>query len=237
MSTLTNTLAKLSEASPSSRRRLAEACRHVEEETQWRRVRTHLAKGDQAAEKAEQHYIAAALTLKALKEAHKRTWEEWEAKVKEKAGMGAPRASEIMQLADGRKTLEGLRTSEAERKRLQRERKKISSGRPEETAPKRKRTTGAMTGTPITRAACMAAPEPEPEPPTDPADIIEQCVAHVVARIQIALGNLSDDEDSRAVLFERIRSALDTLAPPSAPVRAEERAKGERVEQPELRRQ
>ena len=53
--------------------------------------------------------------------------------------------------------------------------------------------------------------EPEPEPPTDPADIIDECVAGIEARIQIALGNLSDDEDFRAVLFERIRSALDKL--------------------------
>src|SRR5262249_41286918 len=79
-----------------------------------RTIRAHIAAGDRAAEKSEQHYIAAGLHLKELKETHSGTWAEWEDLLKTKIGIGKSRASELMQIADGRKTVEQVRERAAE---------------------------------------------------------------------------------------------------------------------------
>jgi hypothetical protein len=89
-------------------------------EQRWKAVRAHIAKGDKAKDKAEQHYIAAGLHLKELKAAHDGTWAEWETLVKEKAGIGKSRASELMQIAGGTKT--AAEVSAATTKRSQRHR-------------------------------------------------------------------------------------------------------------------
>jgi hypothetical protein len=78
-------------------------------------IKTHIAKGDMAAEKSEQHYIAAGQHLKTLKDAHTGTWAEWEDLLKTKIGIGKSRASELMQIADGRKTVVQVRDSAAVR--------------------------------------------------------------------------------------------------------------------------
>jgi hypothetical protein len=78
-------------------------------------IKAHLAKGDKAKDKAEQHYIAAGQHLKTLKAEHGGAWAEWEALLKDKIGIGKSRASELMQIADGRKTVEQVRTETAER--------------------------------------------------------------------------------------------------------------------------
>ena len=52
------------------------------------KIKVHIAKGDKAAEKAEQHYVAAGQYLKQLKANHTGTWEEWEALLKSKVGIG-----------------------------------------------------------------------------------------------------------------------------------------------------
>ena len=70
-------------------------------------IKAHIAKGDKAKDKVEQHYIAAGQHLKTLKGQHGGTWTEWEALLKEKIGIGKSRASELMQIADGRKTVRG----------------------------------------------------------------------------------------------------------------------------------
>jgi hypothetical protein len=79
-----------------------------------RTIKAHIEKGDRATEKAEQHYIAAGQHLKTLKAAHSGTWAEWEALLKDKIGIGKSRASELMQIADGRKTVEQVRARTAE---------------------------------------------------------------------------------------------------------------------------
>jgi hypothetical protein len=61
-----------------------------------RLIKVHIEKGDQAQDKAEQHYIAAGQHLKTLKAQHEGTWAEWE-KVLKKVGIGKSRASELMQ--------------------------------------------------------------------------------------------------------------------------------------------
>jgi hypothetical protein len=84
-------------------------------ELRYKAIRAHIAKGDKAKDKAEQHYITAGQHLRALKAEHAGTWDEWEALLKDKIGIGKSRASELMQIADGRKTVEGIRADTAER--------------------------------------------------------------------------------------------------------------------------
>ena len=78
-------------------------------------IKAHIAKGDKAKEKADQHYIAAGLHLKKLKAQHSGSWREWEMLLKSKIGIGKSRASELMAIADGRKTVEQVRDSAAGR--------------------------------------------------------------------------------------------------------------------------
>jgi len=78
-------------------------------------IKAHIAKGDKAKDKAEQHYIAAGQHLKTLKASHGGSWAEWEELLKTKIGIGKSRASELMRIADGRKTVEQVRADTAER--------------------------------------------------------------------------------------------------------------------------
>ena len=78
-------------------------------------IKAHIAKGDKAKDKAEQHYIAAGQHLKTLKARHGGSWAEWEELLKTKIGIGKSRASELMRIADGRKTVEQVRADTAER--------------------------------------------------------------------------------------------------------------------------
>ena len=81
-------------------------------------IKAHIAKGDKAADKAEQHYIAAGQHLKQLKaehDGHDGTWAEWEELLKEKIGIGKSRASELMQIADGTKTAAEVAAATTER--------------------------------------------------------------------------------------------------------------------------
>jgi hypothetical protein len=89
----------------------------VNEQQIIRAIKAHIAKGDHASEKAEQHYIAAGQHLKTLKAEHDGTWAEWEELLKTKIGIGKSRASELMQIADGTKTLTDIRAATAERNR------------------------------------------------------------------------------------------------------------------------
>jgi hypothetical protein len=43
-----------------------------------RRIKAHIAKGDKAVEKADEHYKAAGIYLKELKAEHADTWAKWE---------------------------------------------------------------------------------------------------------------------------------------------------------------
>jgi hypothetical protein len=96
-----------------------------------RRIKAHIAKGDKAVEKVDEHYKAAGIYLKELKAEHADTWDKWETLLKTKIGISTGRASELMQVADGRKTVEKLRADKAESVRQVRAR--ASSLRSEET--------------------------------------------------------------------------------------------------------
>src|SRR5262245_10229164 len=89
-------------------------------------IKAHIEKGDKAKDKAEQHYIAAGQHLKTLKAEHGGTWAEWEDLLKTKIGIGKSRASELMQIADGRRTIKQIRADTAERVYEHEERKKFS---------------------------------------------------------------------------------------------------------------
>jgi hypothetical protein len=90
-------------------------------------IKAHIAKGDKAAEKAEQHYIAAGQHLKRLKAAHTGTWDEWETLLKAEIGIGKSRASELMQISDGTKTLKRIRADTAKRTADAKARLKLSA--------------------------------------------------------------------------------------------------------------
>src|SRR5262245_14947474 len=78
-----------------------------------RYIKAHVRKGDQAKDKSEQHYISAGRYLITLKVNYAPSWEAWENLLKTKVGLSTGRASELMQVADGRKTVEQVRTNTA----------------------------------------------------------------------------------------------------------------------------
>jgi hypothetical protein len=104
-----------------------------------RAIKAHIAKGDQAKDRAEQHYISAGQHLKTLKAAHDDdggNWAQWAEILKSKCDLSTGRASELMQIADGRTSQEKIREADAERKKIARDKnKKGSSGHPEESPP------------------------------------------------------------------------------------------------------
>jgi hypothetical protein len=100
-------------------------------------IKAHIARGDKAVEKAEQHYISAGQHLVTLKKQHKGNWADWEKLLKTKIDMSAGRASELMQIADGRKTFAQVRADNAGRNKQLRDRR--SSSRDEEQVAKDKR--------------------------------------------------------------------------------------------------
>ena len=92
------------------------------------RIKAHIAKGDKAAEKAEQHYIAAGQHLKTLKAEHAGSWAEWEELLKTKIGIGKSRATELMQIADGTKPVDQVRAGTAQRMKQLRSRSPSRDG-------------------------------------------------------------------------------------------------------------
>jgi hypothetical protein len=104
-----------------------------------RYIKASIHRGEQATERAAQnqkksqdHFIAAGKYLAELKRLYAPTWEAWETILKTKVGISTSRASELMQVADGRKNVEQVRTSTAQR--VMRHAKAASSlaGRPNE---------------------------------------------------------------------------------------------------------
>jgi hypothetical protein len=85
-------------------------------------IRAHIKQGekakeraDQARGKAEQHFIAAGRHLMTLKAHYAADWAAWELLLKTKVDISTGRASELMQIADGRKDLQQVRVATAER--------------------------------------------------------------------------------------------------------------------------
>jgi hypothetical protein len=100
-------------------------------------IKAHIAKGDHAKDKAEQHYISAGQHLKTLKAQHDTNggnWAGWSEVLRSKCDLSTGRASELMQIADGRTSQEKIRAKDKDRKKLARN-KKPPSGHPEEDPP------------------------------------------------------------------------------------------------------
>src|SRR5262245_24656567 len=94
-------------------------------------IKAHIAEGDQARDKAEQHYIAAGQHLKRLKATHEESggsWPEWEKLLKERVGIGKSHASALCQTADGQKSADDVRAITAERTRQSRNSSPLRSG-------------------------------------------------------------------------------------------------------------
>jgi hypothetical protein len=74
-----------------------------------RTVKVHIEKGNRAAEKSEQHFIATGLFLKEAKERKPAdiTWPDF---VRQHFDLGRSRADELIQIADGRTTVELVRS-------------------------------------------------------------------------------------------------------------------------------
>jgi hypothetical protein len=86
-----------------------------------RYIKAHIRQGDaakeraaQAREKAEQHFTSAGQYLAVLKVNYSQSWEEWEILLKTKVGLSTGRASELMQIADGRKSVQEVRDGKAQ---------------------------------------------------------------------------------------------------------------------------
>jgi hypothetical protein len=79
-----------------------------------RAIKAHIERGDKAQDKANQHYISAGQHLAKLKEMSP-DQATFLATVKEKIGLGKSRTYELLQIADGRKTVEGVRAETANR--------------------------------------------------------------------------------------------------------------------------
>jgi hypothetical protein len=117
----------------------------MNEEQRWKAAKALVTKIDQAkdkvehaAKKIEQFSISAGQHLKVLKADHDKargSWAEWEAKCKEKVGISKSRASDLIAIADGRKTVNGVRKEAAQRKREHDKRKKASPLRNGEKQP------------------------------------------------------------------------------------------------------
>jgi hypothetical protein len=97
-------------------------------------IQAHIRQGEKAKERAtknhqksEDHFIAAGTYLTTLKVNYAPTWQAWESLLKIKVKLSVGRASELMQLADGRKDLRQIRDATAQRVRALRANQGASS--------------------------------------------------------------------------------------------------------------
>lgn len=85
-------------------------------------IKAHIAAGDKATSKAEEHYKAAGIHLKEAKERVKRTANlTWPAFLVSQCGIQRSRANELIQIADGRTSLEEVRERGRSKERSTRE--------------------------------------------------------------------------------------------------------------------
>jgi hypothetical protein len=87
-------------------------------------IKAHIAKGDKAREKADQHYIAAGKYLKELKGDLSQA--EFLEIVREKIGIGKSRTYELLAIADGTKTLADVAASTTKRSQKRRARLSVA---------------------------------------------------------------------------------------------------------------
>jgi len=91
------------------------------------KIASLLRKGDQSKERSDAYYLEAGKNMHELKQRHDAeggTWAQWEELVRLKFGIGRTRASELMQMATGKKTVQETRDNTKARTRKTRKKKK-----------------------------------------------------------------------------------------------------------------
>jgi hypothetical protein len=171
-----------------------------------RSIKAHIAKGEQYHERGDQHFISAGLELKQLKAEHAGTWAEWEELLKTKIGIGKSRASELMQIADGTKTVEGIREATAEKVRQIRARKSS----PVRTGENADDPEASAEATKAKFAKSETAPEKHckgrKQPTSRPAQWLAAATAAVEA-LQVLQELQSEYEDWRSTLPENLQGS------------------------------
>jgi hypothetical protein len=81
-----------------------------------KKIKALIAKGDKAQDKAEQFYLAAGIELKRLKAGC--FSQDMFLTVIDRIGVGKTRAYELLAIAEGKKTVAGVRAAATERKQL-----------------------------------------------------------------------------------------------------------------------
>jgi hypothetical protein len=117
-------------------------------------IKEAVARGDRAKVRAENFYITAGQHLKTLKDNYTASWAEWEETLRVRCNLSASRASDLMAIADGRKTVKQVRSDTAQRMRQLRRRQSSSTSRDEENEEH----SLGFSGEPVSRPAPCAAP-------------------------------------------------------------------------------
>jgi len=160
-------------------------------------IKEDLAQGEKAERKADKHFRSAGRRLKELK-ASTASWAEWEALLKTKIGISTGRASELMQIGEGRKTVGELRASNAEANKRLRDRR--SSSRDEENGGDPE--ASAEAGAPESHITADGKARKQPSKPAQRE--LEAAQAHIV-ELEAALEH---DRD----LAEKLREAEIRMA-------------------------
>jgi hypothetical protein len=186
------------------------------------RIKTHIEKGDQAAKKSEQHYVSAGQYLAQFKGKHKGSWQEWEKLLKTKVGIGKSRASELMQIADGRKSVQEVRADTAKRVR---EKAKGARSSPLANGENSSRSQPATNSNPKPNGA--TTPEaPQTEPPMSGADAVAEVINELFGpKANDALAAAVTEEtppEVQAAVTQQIEKATDSIALASRLLNGEE---------------
>jgi hypothetical protein len=234
---LTNRLVGFSGTSTAARLSAeAERVKALKEAQIIKTIRALVAKGDHANAKAEQFYIAAGQHLKTLKAEHAGTWAEWEKLLKNKLSLSTGRASELMQIADGRKTLAKVRSGKAESVRKVRVSSSLRSEESREVVlairqdvsadPREVRIAfqppaakpQAVEGDPAPAAPLGSLTALQSAWDAAPAEVKREFVETNVAE----LSDLLAQQRKKAATAAADRAVERTLAPPIAPIRPDD---------------
>jgi hypothetical protein len=163
-------------------------------------IRAHLAKAEQLQGKANDHFVAAGIHIKTLKAQHDGaggTWAQWEEKLRTQLNLGKSRASELMQIADGRKTDESNRAETAQRVAKHRKSSPLRNGESRDLV-----VSEPDNGAEV-RAEWGDAP---PDPEAEGVEFVEHIAPEVAAALQ-AVERMS--EESRDHLFSALQDRYD----------------------------
>jgi hypothetical protein len=163
-------------------------------------IKAHVEKGDQAKGKSEQHYASAGQYLKTLRK-DSSSKAAWEKLVKNRCGIGTSRAYELIQIADGRKTVADVRLAKAESVRKLRSRPLRSGQNKAEPAA----ATDEQKNLP---AGLEPEIEIEPERKSEPVMTAAAADKHEILRVRweyLAYQLISENPNSARELYRLLR--------------------------------